>query len=167
MPPKSALREASEPSEDMPPRAPGIRNPRSDLIGLIYRLHGSLRSRFAGPNAGTGLVLLEALVLVVVMDAPEPPTVSDIGRQLGYSRQSVQRAVNKLVDLALLESLDNPRHKRAAIYVVTPEGRDRTLLVREPADRLADELEAEFGDARARALVRELVQLLRCINALP
>lgn len=142
------------------------RDPRSELIAVIYRLHGSLRSLFAGPNAKTGLVLLEALALVVIMDAPDPPTVSEVGRVLGYSRQSVQRAVNKLAELGLVRTVDNPRHKRAPIYIATPEGVERTRLVRMPALSLAGQLATDFSDQDTDRLVRELHRLLDCIVAL-
>lgn len=134
------------------------------LIAMVYRVHGSLRSMFAGPNANTGLVLLEALALGAIHGDSAPPTVSDIGRELGFSRQSVQRAVNKLVELDLVEALPNPRHRKAPVFVTTAAGVERMALVQVPSRQLADDLAATFDDARAQALVDELDALLSAIR---
>ncbi|MEW9856526.1 MarR family winged helix-turn-helix transcriptional regulator [Novosphingobium sp. M1R2S20] len=142
------------------------RDPRSAVIGMVYRLHGSLRTLFAGPHARFGLVLLEALSLSVVCEAEEAPTVSEVGRILGYSRQSVQRAMNKLVEMDLVRAVDNPRHKRAPIFAATPAGISLSAQVRKKADALAEGLAEHFSDAEAEVLFREMERLLGCIKAL-
>lgn len=141
------------------------KEPRVILIGMIYRLHGSLRNLFAGPNANTGLVLLEALTLSIVGAEREAPTVSDIGRKLGFSRQAIQRAANKLLELSLVETRPNPNHKRAPVFVTTALGDQRILEVRAPAQHLADSLANEFDDARSLRLILELDDLLAAIGA--
>lgn len=138
---------------------------RMALIATTYRLHGALRSIFAGPHANTGLVLLEALVLGTIFNDPHPPTVSEIGRALGFSRQSVQRAVNKLVTLDLVCAAPNPRHKTAPLFVVTEAGAARMLMVEAPSRRLAAELEDSFDDMRAQRLLEEMTDLLAAITA--
>ncbi|QIG80978.1 MarR family winged helix-turn-helix transcriptional regulator [Stakelama tenebrarum] len=140
------------------------RDPRVDLIAMVYRLHGAMRNRFAGPNANTGLVLLEALVLGAIVVNRDPPTVPEIGRMLGFTRQSIQRAVNKLIALELVEPRANPRHKRAPIFVATQAGRDRMREVQRPSEALAEELAAEFDVARATALRDELAALLSAVQ---
>lgn len=135
------------------------------LIGMVYRLHGSLRSLFAGPNANTGLVLLEALALGSIHNAGTPPTVSEIGRELGFSRQSVQRAVNKLVELGLARSLANPRHKKAPVFIATKAGAERMALVQAPSRQLAADLAPHFDDTRTQQLIDELDDLLAAIRA--
>lgn len=141
------------------------RDARMGVIGAIYRLHGALRSNFAGPNSSTGLILLEALVLGVVVINKEPPTVSDIGRVLGFSRQSVQRVVNKLLDMELLTAAPNPRHKKAPLFVATDSGRARMESVQAKSRVLADQLIDPFDDARAERLLAELDALLTAIQA--
>ncbi len=136
-----------------------MNDPRRQLIGLIYRLHGSLRSLFSGPHTGTGLVLLEAMVLATVASEEKPPTVSHIARELGYLRQSVQRAMNKLIELGLVKRQPNDVHKSAPVYVLTEPGWERLTLVHAPAQILADHLEALFPAKRAQKLVAELKEL--------
>ncbi|MFM5931087.1 MAG: MarR family winged helix-turn-helix transcriptional regulator [Novosphingobium sp.] len=140
------------------------RDSRRQLIGLIYRVHGNLRSLFSGPVAGADLALLEALALATIDATPQPLTVSQIGRELGFLRQSVQRAVSKLVELGLVEAQPNAAHKSAPVFVITDAGRQRMLSIETPAQELADSLAGIFDDARAAALCRELSDLRKAIN---
>ncbi len=126
---------------------------------MIYRLHGSMRSLFAGPHASTGLVLLEAMALASVATAAEPPTVSHVARELGYLRQSVQRAMNKLITLGLIERRANRNHKTSPVYVLTADGHARMEAVRRPSMVLADHLASVFSAERAAALVAEMQAL--------
>lgn len=142
-----------------------VHDARMALIATTYCLHGALRSSFAGPQANTGLVLLEALALGTICNDPHPPTVSEIGRALGFSRQSVQRAVNKLVSLDLVRAAPNPRHKTAPLFVVTEAGATRMLMVEAPSRRLAAELADSFDDMRAQRLLEEMTDLLAAITA--
>lgn len=140
-------------------------DPHLELIGLIYRLYGSSRSLFAGPHANSGLVLLEALALAAIEVATEPPTVSDVARELGYLRQSVQRAVNKLIALGLVERQANRHHKSNPVYTLTAAGHSRMTIVRQPAHVLADHLRTVFSAERAVALVSEMAALNAAISA--
>lgn len=140
-------------------------DPRRLLIGMIYRLHGNLRTLFSGPHVDSGLVLLEALALATVAAADAPMTVSQIGRELGYLRQSVQRAVNKLLDEGLIIAQPNAQHKSAPVYAITPAGQERLTIVHQPAHILSDALAAEFPDERVAALLHELTDLQRAIQA--
>jgi DNA-binding MarR family transcriptional regulator len=64
----------------------------------------------------------QLLVLTAVVRADAPPTVPQIGRSLGHSRQAVQRLVDGLVERGLIETRDNPDHKRARRLVATARG---------------------------------------------
>lgn len=140
------------------------RDPRMDLIAMVYRLHGVMRSLFSGPPSGVKLVLLEALVLGAIVNDAEPPTVSQIGRELGYSRQSVQRAVNKLAEVGLVERRENPRHKRAPVFVPTADGIVRMHEVQRTSRELAQYLSAAFPDERSESLLGELQDLAAAVD---
>lgn len=141
------------------------RDPRMELIAMIYRLHGAMRSLFDGPPSAVRLVLLEALVLGVIVNDVEPPTVSQIGRELGYSRQSVQRAVNKLLELGFVARRDNPQHKRSPMIVPLKPGIECMAQVQESSNKLAIFLAEQFPDDRTAGLVGELQELASAINA--
>jgi DNA-binding MarR family transcriptional regulator len=74
-------------------------------------------------SAGGGLTGSQNLVLSAVVRAERPPTVPQIARSLGHSRQSVQRLADVLVDRGLVDTIENPDHKRARRLVPTTVGR--------------------------------------------
>lgn len=50
-------------------------------------------------------------------------TVSDLARHLDLARQSVQRTADLLVESGLLESRENPAHRRAPLLATSARGR--------------------------------------------
>jgi DNA-binding MarR family transcriptional regulator len=54
---------------------------------------------------------------------PEPLPVAGIAREMGITRQSVQRIADLLVERGLAEYRDNPAHRRAKLLAPTAEGR--------------------------------------------
>jgi DNA-binding MarR family transcriptional regulator len=52
-----------------------------------------------------------------------PTTVPDIARARGVTRQHIQTLVNDLHVRALVETRDNPAHRRSRLVALTPSGR--------------------------------------------
>ncbi|WP_294642582.1 MarR family transcriptional regulator [uncultured Aureimonas sp.] len=82
--------------------------------------------------------------------APTPLPVAHIARNMGLTRQGVQRVVDLLAKRGLVNFQPNPHHQRAKLVVLTEAGRralsaaeeavaplDRTILDRIGAERLA------------------------------
>ncbi|MBV9510989.1 MAG: MarR family transcriptional regulator [Caulobacteraceae bacterium] len=100
------------------------RQPGELLIDLIDEIIRG-RTRLPGAAAFHDRVELQGLagtVLTAVV-LGEKPTVPQIGRSLGYPRQTIQRQADLLVELGLVEFVENPDHKRARRLVATAEGR--------------------------------------------
>ena len=53
----------------------------------------------------------------------EPLTVAGVAREMGITRQSVQRVADILVERGLAEYRDNPAHRLAKLLASTGEGR--------------------------------------------
>lgn len=53
----------------------------------------------------------------------EPLTVAGVAREMGITRQSVQRIADILAERGLAEYLPNPAHRRAKLLAPTDEGR--------------------------------------------
>ena len=100
-------------------------NPADLMIQLIdemQRTRGRLASvtgAFSDPGGPVGLAMT---VLTAVARAIHPPTVPQIGRSLGYPRQTVQRQAEDLVERGLIVFIDNPDHKRARRLIATDAG---------------------------------------------
>jgi len=131
-----------------------------DLVDEVTRLNGRLKSTFAASRREAGLGESEMMVLNAVVEATRPPTVPQIGRSMGQPRQIVQRAANSLVEAGLIETADNPDHKRAVLLHATPSG---TRLKRE-ADARAEAIAAELGGDLDIAATRAATMALRSVR---
>ncbi|MFT4027509.1 MAG: helix-turn-helix domain-containing protein [Novosphingobium sp.] len=92
------------------------------LIAECYMLHGRLTNVFADIKDSASLSGMEALTLYAIVNSDKPVTVPQIGRALGHARQVIQRAARELELRGLVETRDNPGHKRAALLVPTAAG---------------------------------------------
>jgi DNA-binding MarR family transcriptional regulator len=97
-----------------------------ELLGAAaitaFRLNGQfldLAEHLARP---AGITAAWWQVLGAVIRDPLP--VSAIAREMGITRQAVQRTADVLVDRGLAEYRDNPAHRRAKLVAPTPAGRD-------------------------------------------
>ena len=98
-------------------------NPLVMLIEESIRLRDSAQQVLSEVLATETLTRLERLVLLSITEFGRPLTVSQVGRNLGHSRQVVQRAANQLVSLGFLEKLPNPDHKTSPLLQPTDSGR--------------------------------------------
>jgi DNA-binding MarR family transcriptional regulator len=96
----------------------------TSLILEVFRLNGRLLS--AGDALVTDLRLTSAKwqVLGAIALGSAPQTVSRIAREMGLTRQAVQRSVNELVADGILELVPNPHHRRAPLVLMTTEGKE-------------------------------------------
>jgi DNA-binding MarR family transcriptional regulator len=89
------------------------------LTAVSDRLHGE-----QGITTGHRSVLLR-------LEGGPPPTISEIAADRAVSRQFIQRLVAELVDRGWVTALPNPRHRRASLLSLTPEGRTAVVALRE------------------------------------
>src|SRR6202789_2763181 len=93
------------------------------LILSVFRLNGQLI------DAGNRLVLDIGLtsawwqVLGALDLSPVPLPVAHIARNMGLSRQSVQRVADLLAEKGMVRFEANPHHQRAKLVVLTSRGR--------------------------------------------
>jgi len=99
---------------------------RSDAVTRIilhvFRLNGRLLA--AGDRLVEDLRLTSARwqVLGAIALSDTPQSVANIARDMGLTRQAVQRTANELVANGLLEFAPNPHHERAQLVVLTKKG---------------------------------------------
>lgn len=136
----------------------------TDLILETFRLNGELLT--AGDRLVADLQLTSARwqVLGAMGMAPTAMPVAHIARNMGLSRQAVQRLVNELAAQNLVQFAPNPHHQRAKLIVMTTKGKavfDATMARQGPwADALATGLVAQEIDTALRVLrtIRERLQ---------
>ena len=89
----------------------------------------------------------------------EPLTVAGIARDMGITRQSVQRVADILAERGLARYLPNPAHRRAKLLVPTEQGRAAIARIGPGHAAAAGQLAKTLGEqplADAVAALRSL-----------
>jgi DNA-binding MarR family transcriptional regulator len=94
-----------------------------ELIVAIFRLNGRLIEAGNRLVESTGLTSARWQVLGALSLSQTALPVAHIARNMGLSRQAVQRIVDLLAGQGLLRFDTNPHHQRAKLVVLTPQGR--------------------------------------------
>lgn len=104
----------------------GENDTQSDVVALdrlvlgVFRLNGFFLHAADGLTAGSVLTTARWQVLRAVLH--EPLTVAAVARNMGLTRQSVQRVADDLVAERLCQFLPNPAHRRAKLLAPTERG---------------------------------------------
>lgn len=140
----------------------------TEMIIATFRLNGRLMEVAQGLAAEGGLTAAWWQVLGGVLD--EPRTVAEVGRQMGVTRQGVQRVADLLVERGLAEYHPNPAHRRAKLLACTEAGywavRQIALAQHPWADRIAAQVGAE-GLNQALSTMRRLISVLEADEPVP
>lgn len=137
----------------------------SALAKTTFRLHGQLVAigeELARPSGMTGA---SWQVLAAVLRTPL--SVADIAREIGVTRQSVQRIADLLVAERQAEYEPNPRHRRAKLLAPTSGGRDAIRRIAPGHAGFAARLAGELGVATMEdtlAAVRRLSEVLEALR---
>jgi DNA-binding MarR family transcriptional regulator len=102
----------------------------TSLILETFRLNGTLLA--AGNHLTKPFDLTSARwqVMGPIFETEEAMTVAKIARQMGLSRQGVQRIVNDLKELEMIVLLNNSEHKRAPLISLSEAGRNVMIKIR-------------------------------------
>ena len=126
-----------------------------------FKLNGqflAIAEELAGP---AGLTAAWWQVLGAVLR--EPVTVAGIAREMGITRQSVQRVADILAERGLARYLPNPAHRRAKLLTPTEQGRDAIARIGPGHAAAASQLVKALGEqplADAVAALRSLSEAL-------
>lgn len=126
----------------------------TSLVMMVFRLNGAILRAAEHISTPVGLTPARWQVLGVALQ--EPKTVSEISRNLGLARQSVQRLADVLVSEGMGEYVDNPAHVRAKLFAPT----ERALKT---ISALAD---AQSQWANNVSSVADAAQLSHCLALL-
>lgn len=113
----------------------------TDLVLDLFRLGSRMTTAGDRLVAELGLTSARWQVLGSIMAAQRPQSVAWLARDMGASRQNLQRIVNDLEQEGLVRFLDNPHHRRSRLVELTEQGRaqfDAAMTLQGPwADELA------------------------------
>jgi DNA-binding MarR family transcriptional regulator len=137
--------------------------PVDELIVTVFRLNGSLIDAGNRLVADIGLTSTWWQVLGALALSPIPLTVPQIARNMGLTRQSVQRVVDLLSEKGFVRLEENPHHRRAKLVTLSREGAaayEKAQKRQRPwADKIAAGL-SEEAIAAAAAVLKRLDQRL-------
>ncbi|EDY56918.1 MULTISPECIES: MarR family transcriptional regulator [Streptomyces] len=128
----------------------------------VFRLNGqflAVAEELARPAA-----LTAAWWQVLGAVLPEPLPVAGIAREMGITRQSVQRIADLLVERGLAAYRPNPAHRRAKLLAPTEEGRAAVRRIDPGHAAFADRLAEAFGEAELAEAVGVLERLSKVLD---
>jgi DNA-binding MarR family transcriptional regulator len=145
----------------MAPRDP--RTPEGDaateVVLSTFRANGLFLAAGDLLAAGEGLTSARWQVLGALALAGRPLTVPQIARRMGLTRQSVQASVNRLLGDALVETAENPDHRRSPLIRLTDRGSVRYAAVQRRQAEWINELAAGMQVSELATAARVLRQL--------
>jgi DNA-binding MarR family transcriptional regulator len=119
----------------------------SNLYQLIWqtrRLFQRLRVSGDALLEGTGINASQRAVLEF-LDGGVALTVPGIAEERSVSRQHVQKVVNDLLELGLVEMVKNPAHKRSQLVQATASGKKLFKSVRKKESAFIADMEKSFS----------------------
>lgn len=134
----------------------------TDLIIPVIRLEAHFSRAGEVIAASGGQTLARWLTLEMV--AVQPATVAQVARNLGLTRQSVQRVADLLARDGLTEYVDNPAHQTSKLVRMTPRGRQTLRTIQAAQRSWANRIGAAVGAANLKHASRVVEQLTRVLT---
>jgi DNA-binding MarR family transcriptional regulator len=140
-----------------------LRRAWTSLVIEVFRMNGDLLAAGDALVGDLGLTSARWQVLGAIALSPVPLPVAHIARNMGLTRQSVQRVVDEMRADDLVRLEPNPHHRRAMLVMATERGDAAYRAASERQERWADDLLCGLpaeGFEAASALLREMQRRL-------
>lgn len=131
-----------------------------ELVLAVFETNGRLVDAGNTLVRPLGLTTAWWQVLGALGYSPVPLPVAHIARNMGLTRQAVQRVSDLLVEQGFVTFEPNPHHRRAKLVVLTPAGRD--VLTR--AEAASRPLDARILNRIGRERLAVAMEVLRHLN---
>jgi DNA-binding MarR family transcriptional regulator len=95
----------------------------TELVLETFRLNGRLLASGDALVADLGLSSARWQVLGAIALSPAPLSVAQIARNMGLTRQAVQRLADEMQRDGLVRFAPNPHHQRAKLVLLTAAGK--------------------------------------------
>ncbi|GAA1513027.1 helix-turn-helix domain-containing protein [Kribbella lupini] len=139
-----------------------------ELLGAAalaaFKLNGQFLELADSLAKPVGLTATWWQVLGAVLQTPLP--VASIAREMGITRQAVQRTADVLVERGLAEYRDNPAHRRAKLVAVTSDGLDAVRAISPEHAKQAKRLSSVLGQEEFARAVEALTTLSKALDQL-
>ncbi|WP_353440684.1 MarR family winged helix-turn-helix transcriptional regulator [Sphingomonas faeni] len=132
-----------------------------ELALTVFAANGRLVSAGNELVAHLGLTSAWWQVLAALRYSPTPLATASIARNMGLTRQAVQRIVDLLAEQGLVEFQPNPHHRRAKLVALTPAG----ISAITSAERSVAPIDQAVADRIGAAKIRDAIQTLQAMIA--
>lgn len=143
---------------------PAVTSDVRELALAVFAANGRLVSAGNELVAHLGLTSAWWQVLAALRYAPGPLAVAAIARNMGLTRQAVQRIVDLLADQGLVDFRDNPHHRRAKLVVLTPAGADAVAGAEQAVAPIDRAIAEGIGAVRIRDAIATLHAMVALIS---
>jgi DNA-binding MarR family transcriptional regulator len=133
-----------------------------EMVLRTFRLNGLFLQVAEGLAKPAGLTAAWWQVLGAVLR--DPLTVSGVAREMGLTRQSVQRVADLLVAHGLAEYQSNPAHARAKLLAPTEAGWAAIAKLRDGTLAWAASITETVGEDDLRHAVRTMNAVIAAIT---
>ncbi|TXN00732.1 MarR family transcriptional regulator [Methylobacterium sp. WL64] len=158
------MRQPSPPSSNDPDRS---RRALTGLVIEVFRLNGDLLAVGDALVQDLGLTSARWQVLGAISLSPVPLPVAHIARNMGLTRQAVQRTVDDMRTDGLVCLEPNPHHRRAMLVAMTERGTIAYRGASERQERWATDLAAGLSLGPIEAAVELLRTLQQRLDTSP
>lgn len=131
----------------------------TDLILETFRLNGTMLEAGNRITKPQGLTSARWQVMGAIDLAGQPLTVAQIARRMGLARQGVQRIVNDLVDLGMVEFEANLDHKRAQLVSISAVGETALGKIGNAQATWVNQLAKGLGERQIKQALKTLKEL--------
>jgi DNA-binding MarR family transcriptional regulator len=132
----------------------------TELILETFRLNGQLLASGDALVRDLGLTSARWQVLGAIALASRPLSVAHIARNMGLTRQAVQRLANEMERAGLVAFAPNPHHRRSQLVQLTAKGEAKYRTATERQRPWARRLAAGLSIGRIAAATA-LIQTVR------
>lgn len=140
-----------------------LRRALTGLVIEVFRLNGDLLAAGDALVSDLGLSSARWQVLGAIALTPVPVPVAHLARNMGLTRQAVQRIVDEMCADGFVRLEPNPHHRRAMLVVMTERGEGAYRAASERQGRWAEGLAAKLSPEEiesAADLLREMQRRL-------
>jgi DNA-binding MarR family transcriptional regulator len=144
-----------------------LRRSLTDLVIDVFRLNGALLASGDALVGDLGLSSARWQVLGAIAFSPVPLPVAHLARNMGLTRQAVQRSVDEMRNDGLVRLDPNPHHRRAMLVTMTERGTSAYRAASERQERWADVLAVSLSPRDIEAVSVLMRELQRRLEASP
>jgi DNA-binding MarR family transcriptional regulator len=137
----------------------------TELILEVFKLNGRLLAAGDRLTKDIGLTSARWQVIGAVALAGPPQPVANLARNMGLTRQAVQRTVNELHGEGIVTFAANPHHRRAKLVSLTDKGRAAYVEAMRRQVPWARRLARRLGASDVAAAIRVLKALTTALEA--